>query len=77
MTLLDDPLGFVKNFFADVGSPIDSIAVFQNVAINKGGDLTGVAYFVPGKGQYISEPEARRDMEAGDRLYRIDVHRIE
>jgi len=77
MTILDDPLGFVNKVFADMGAPLDNILVSQTVAAKRGNDITGIAYFVPGKGQYVSEPEARQRMEANDRLYRIDVHRIE
>ena len=75
--ILKDPIGFIRKTMAEQGSPIDTIMVRQNVAVQKGQSLTGIAYFVSGRGQYDTEEQGRSCMQEGDRLYRIDVIRIE
>jgi len=73
-------LGFgrrVLQIFAGMGSPVDQLNFTQNVAIGKGERLEGVAYLVPGRGQYNTEPEARGHALNGERIYRIDVYRVE
>lgn len=57
-----------------MGNRPDRITV--DVLLDKGGKLEGIVV-VPGKGMYVSEEKARVEMEKGDKLYRVNVYRVE
>jgi hypothetical protein len=78
--LRKDPKRFFYSILEDIGAPAEPIFFIRTAVCRKGDQVNlGHQYFIPGKGIYDDENDARDAFQEGDRLYRVhaDVFRLE